>query len=91
MSVWIYDETGNPYSDDELVQTILAYRKAIRDVAMGGGVGVVAGENRRLEFTQANVKLAQTAMRDLLGEASDRGLPIGGADISGSLAVEFGR
>lgn len=76
-------------TDEQLLAEISEYRGAIKQVAMGGGVGVVAGEGRRIEYTSGNVGEARTALRDLLAEAYLRGMAIGG-DGGGAIPVEIG-
>jgi hypothetical protein len=90
MSIWTYDDAGQPLTNEALLAEIAAFRKALREIALGGGVGVVAGEGRRLEFTKSNAGAASGALRDLLQEAKDRGLDIGSAGGGGSIVVEFG-
>ena len=75
-------------TDEQLSAEISEYRAAIKAVAVGGGVGVVAGEGRRVEYVAGNVIEARTALRDLLAEARIRGLPI--ADGGGAIPVEIG-
>ncbi len=84
-----FKDAGDPLTDEELLAEIAQYRKAVRDVAMGGGIGKVSGEGRLLEFTRSNALVASAALRDLLTVARGRGLPIAG-DI-GAIAVEIGR
>lgn len=76
-------------TDDELSAEISEYRAAIKKVATGGGIAVVAGEGRRVEYVSGNVGEARTALRDLLAEASYRGLPIAGTG-GGAIPVEIG-
>lgn len=45
-------------TDEELQAKITKYSEAIEQVATGG-VGVVAGEGRRMEYTQGNSKLLE--------------------------------
>lgn len=82
-----YDDDGNPLTDEALLAEIAAYRGAIREVATTN-VGVIAGEGRRVEFTKSNVTVAQTALRELLFIARQRGLAIGGS--GAALSVEIG-
>lgn len=82
-----YDDAGNPLSDAALLAEIAVYRKAIRDTATRG-VGVIAGEGRRVEFTASNVQFARDELRELLRIARERNMPIGGT--AGALQVEIG-
>jgi Mn-dependent DtxR family transcriptional regulator len=75
-------------TDDELTAEIAAYRKAIRDVTMGGGVGRVAGEGRMMEITRPDVGRAEAALRDLEALARRRGLVLTGS--GGAIGVEIG-
>lgn len=77
------------FTDDELIAEIKAYIAAKREVALGGGVGVVAGEGRRVEFTRANAKDIDVALREMAYEARERGLSIGG-DADSAILVEIG-
>ncbi|MET0373960.1 MAG: hypothetical protein ABW128_06845 [Rhizorhabdus sp.] len=74
-------------TDDELTAEITA-TFAARKTAIGGGVAVVAGEGRRIEYTRSNLSGLDRTLRDLGFEARKRGLPIGG--IGGAIAVEIG-
>jgi diaminopimelate decarboxylase len=75
-------------TDEQLSAEISEYRAAIKKVALGGGIGVVAGEGRRIEYAEGNVNEARTALRDLLAEAAYRGLEIG--EGGGAIPVEIG-
>jgi len=80
-----------PYADltdEQLVAEIAEYRAAIKKAAIGGGVGVVAGEGRRIEYTAGNVGEARRELRELYTEATERGLPVG--DGAGATPVEIG-
>src|SRR3546814_8459444 len=61
-------------TDQELLAEIKQYRDALKAVAIGGGVGVVAGEGRRVEYVQGNSGEARLALRELLVEAQNRRL-----------------
>ena len=81
-----------PYAgltDEQLEAEIQAYLAARREVALGGGVGVIAGEGRRIEYVRSNIGLLDQDLRALGWEARYRGLAIGGD--GGAIAVEFGR
>jgi hypothetical protein len=67
---------AGPYSDltdVALAAEIVAYRAALREVTLGGGVAVVAGEGRRTEFVQSNLGELRLALRELLAEQARRG------------------
>lgn len=78
------------YTDDALVAEIRAYAGARRELATRD-VAVIAGEGRRLEFTNtADQKRGLDAdLREMLAEARRRGLSIGGNG-GHALAVEIG-
>lgn len=48
---------------------------------MGGGVAVIAGEGRRIEYTKANAGSLEAELKNLIAEAAVRGLVVtrGGA------------
>lgn len=75
-------------SDEALVAEIYNLRDSVRKVA-SRGIASVAGENRRVEFTAANINEARTELRNLLGEAARRGLSIADG-MGGAIAVEIG-
>lgn len=75
-------------TDEQLSAEISEYSGAIKKIALGGGIAVVAGEGRRVEYASGNVGEARTALRDLLAEARIRGLSI--ADGGGAIPVEIG-
>lgn len=77
MSVHAFDASGNPLSDTDLIAKIIGIRDAIHEQSVEG-VGVIAGEGRRVEYTSSNVGLAKEIMRDLLVVARQRNLQIGG-------------
>lgn len=80
-----------PYADltdDELTAEIKQYRDARKEALFGGGVGVIAGEGRRIEYTKTSVGGLDQELRLLYYEARARGLPIGGT--GGAIAVEIG-
>lgn len=74
-------------TDQELLAEIKQYRDALKAVAIGGGVGVVASEGRRVEYVQGNSGEARLALRELLVEAQNRGLI---ERTGGAIAVEIG-
>lgn len=82
-----FDDAGEPLTDEALLAEIATYRNAIRE-ASTNGVGVIAGEGRRVEFTTSNVQIARDELRELLRVARCRGLAIGG--VAGALPVEIG-
>lgn len=75
--------------DAALIAEIVEYRAAKKAVALGGGIAVIAGEGRRIEYTRANSSALDSELRNLLYEARRRGLDIGGS--GGAIAVEIGR
>lgn len=75
-------------TDEQLLAEIEEYRAAIKKVAIGGGVGVVAGEGRRVEYVQSNLEAARLALRELYTEAALRGLTTG--ESGGAIPVEIG-
>lgn len=75
------------FTDQQLLAEIKEYQGAIKAVAIGGGVGVVAGEGRRVEFVTGNVGAARTELRELVHEAVSRGLM---NSSGGAIAVEIG-
>lgn len=75
-------------TDEALVAEIKSYHAAIGKQSKSG-IGVIAGEGRRIEFTRANIRDARTELRNLLNEARRRGLPIGDGS-GGAIAVEIG-
>jgi len=80
-----------PYADltDELlIAEIEQYRAARKEAMFGGGVGVIAGEGRRIEYTKTSIRGLDEELRVLYYEARQRGLPIGGS--GGAIAVEIG-
>lgn len=78
------------FTDEQLVEEIKQYAAARRDVATGG-VGVIAGEGRRVEFapTPDRIRVLNSDLRSMLYEARQRNLPIGG-DPNYAIAVETG-
>lgn len=59
-------------SVEALQAEVADYEAAIKAVALGGGVGVVVGEGRRMEITRPDVGRAETALRDLRAELARR-------------------
>lgn len=74
--------------DDALLAEINVFRQAIRKQSLSG-VGVIAGEGRRIEFTNSNISEARTELRNLMAEARRRGLSIADG-FGGAIAVEIG-
>ena len=60
-------------TDQELADKISKYMAAIEEAELGGGVGVVAGEGRRMEFTSANLDAAKRTLDALVLERDRRG------------------
>lgn len=75
-------------TDEQLTAEIREYQAAIKAVGIGGGVGVVAGEGRRVEYVASNLDAARLALRELFTEADMRG--IGSGSGGGAIAVEIG-
>jgi hypothetical protein len=61
------------YSDAALIAEIQEYRAAIKEVSIGG-IAVIQGEGRRLEFTRSGVPTLQAELRDMMAAAARRGL-----------------
>lgn len=59
-------------SDDDLRAKITRYEAAIEEIDLGGGVAVIAGEGRRMEYVQANASKARETLEDLYYERSRR-------------------
>jgi hypothetical protein len=76
------------FTDDQLSDEIRAHVKAKRQLARGEGVGVIAGEGRRVEFVKANASDLDTDLGEMMYEARQRGLEIGGLPES-AIEVEF--
>lgn len=76
-------------TDEQLLAEIKEYQAALKSRAMGGGVAVVAGEGRRVEYVGSDIALLQTALRDLITEAKSRGLICDNGS-GGAIAVEIG-
>lgn len=55
-----------------LIAEIAEYRAAIKKATLGGGIGVVAGEGRRIEITKLDAQAANTVLRDLEAELARR-------------------
>jgi hypothetical protein len=75
-------------SDQELTDDIAAFRSARRELMLGAGVAVVAGEGRRLEFTRANQGSLDAELKNLIAEGQRRGL-IPYSPSGGSINLEF--
>lgn len=77
------------FDDDALVVEIKAMVAARREVLHGSGVGVIAGDNRRVEFVRANIDKLNSELKSILFEARSRGLPIGDGTGNYAIPVEF--
>lgn len=77
-------------TDEQLLSEIAQYRAALKEVTIGGGVGVIAGEGRRLEMTKADRNGIRAELRALYAEAAERGLEGYEDDCGGAIAVEIG-
>lgn len=65
---------AGPYSDltvEQLIAEIAEYRTAIKE-AIKGGVGVVAAEGRRIEYTRYDTRGARLELRELEAELARR-------------------
>ena len=74
------------FTDDELVAEITALFAARRKIATGG-IAVIAGEGRRVEYTPGSAVALNEDMRLAEYEARQRGLEIAGP--GGAITVEF--
>lgn len=74
-------------SDEDLLDEISQFRSARRELMLGQGVAVVAGEGRRMEFTRANAGDLTTELKNLIAEANCRGLIE--ASGGGAISLEF--
>lgn len=59
-------------TDEELQGKITSFRNALEELALGGGVSVVAGEGRRMEFTRSNIKDCERLLEALEAEWDSR-------------------
>lgn len=59
-------------TEEWLLAEIAQYREAIKTATIGGGVGVVAGEGRRVEFVSCNAGEARKELRELEAELARR-------------------
>ena len=75
------------YTDEEIQTAITESYEAKRTIARGGVAVVIAGEGRRVEYTQANASALAEDLRLLGYEARLRGLEIGGE--GGAISLEF--
>lgn len=75
------------FTDEQLREEWRQYRAARKKSAQGG-IGVVAGEGRRLEFTPGQVGTIDLELREIGVEARRRGLDWAG-DAS-AITVEVG-
>jgi len=57
--------------DEELAAKIIQLRDAV-ETAAGGGVAVIAGEGRRMEYTRANSSGLKELLRAALSERDSR-------------------
>lgn len=76
------------FTDSELTAEIKAYAKGKRALTMGEGVAKIQGEGRLVEFVASNSHELDHALAEMMYEARQRGLPIGGMPLS-AIAVEF--
>lgn len=76
------------FTDDELIAEIKQYAKARKDYTLGGQIGVIAGEGRRVEYHAGSSSGLDADLREMLYEARARGLSIGG-DPGNAITVEF--
>jgi hypothetical protein len=77
------------YDDDALIAEIREHARCKRELAKGGSIAVIAGENRRVEFVRSNTGQLDTDLREMMYEARQRGLSIGG-DPETAITVEIG-
>lgn len=78
------------FDDTALEAEIRQYAAAKKTLALPGSqVAVIAGEGRRVEFTKVSSGDLDTALREMLYEARQRGMSIGG-DPESALTVEIG-
>lgn len=75
------------YTDDEVVTAITETYAARRKIAVGGIAVVIAGEGRRVEYSQGLTDQLNQDLRLLEYEARQRGLEIAGR--GGAIEVEF--
>jgi ribonuclease HI len=73
-------------TDDELILEINEHFAAKKKIATGG-IAVIAGEGRRVEYTAGSTQALTDNLRMLEYEARQRGLEIAGE--GGAIAVEF--
>ena len=73
-------------SDEDLIAEINDLNTAKRK-AMMGGIAVIAGEGRRVEYSKADVGAMNVTLRELYAEARRRRLDIAG--VGGAIKVEF--
>lgn len=59
-------------TEEWLLTEIAEYEEAIKKATLGGGIGVVAGEGRRIEITECDVDKAMRTLRDLVAELARR-------------------
>lgn len=79
------------FDDDALIAEIKAYAAAKRTLSIPGGqVAVIQGEGRRVEFVGVTGSTeVDTALRQMMYEARQRNLSIGGNPDS-AITVEIG-
>lgn len=75
------------YDDAALLAEFSSYRAA-RKTALSGGIAVIAGEGRRLEYAPTQYGEIDRELREIACEARARGLSWGGS--GGAIAVEIG-
>ncbi len=73
-------------NDQELAALIVELRTGLKEAMLGGGVAVVAGEGRRLEYTRANI---DDLKRELTAALREKGRRDPDFDVAGAIAVEF--
>lgn len=66
-------------TDEQLAAKIVQFRDAQDELALGGGVAVIAGEGRRIEYTRSQSGKLASALIELLAERDRRGGTSGGA------------
>jgi hypothetical protein len=72
--------------DDPALDTLIAdLTAAYRDTILGGGVAIVQGEGRKIEYTRAN---RDDIRRELAAAKREKARRTGSCD-SGALGVEF--
>lgn len=72
--------------DVELRALVTELRSGVKEAMIGGGVAVIAGEGRRMEYTRANLKDLKAELAAAQRELARRDPNY---DAGGALAVEF--